>query len=297
MLLLGLGVTIACAIPLARGFLSLGWPEVDGVVSKSSEKSVARRSAVDIAYQYSVDGRTYTADRYRFRYPLAVVRSRDVHMSVGRYPVGERVKVSVNPADPADAVLEAGPDFETLIPFGLGLLLVLFGIGEARKPEPAYGIPPGIPEQRRPRYRVAKVLGVIGAAIFLFGAWYVYQGLASASWPAADGKILYSRARTGRSAETLLWYEYHVDGRRYLASNYRNGGNGTPFDDVAKEAAKRYPVGRTVTVYYDPGDPSNALLEPGLWWGNFIAPAIGMLVLFIAWVAKRFAEATAAARR
>jgi hypothetical protein len=52
--------------------------------------------------------------------------------------------------------------------------------------------------------------------------------------------------------ETLLWYEYHVDKQRYLASNYRNGGNGTPFSSVAEAAGKRYPVGRTVSVYYNP---------------------------------------------
>jgi len=90
--------------------------------------------------------------------------------------------------------------------------------------------------------------------------------------------------------ETLLWYEYHVDKQRYLASNYRNGGNGTPFSRVAEAAGKRYPVGRTVSVYYNPQNPQVAVLEPGLWWGNFVAPAFALLFLGAAWVSKRYAE-------
>ena len=71
------------------------------------------------------------------------------------------------------------------------------------------------------------------------------RSAATTSWPSANGKILYSRAQSGQHYETLLWYEYRVDGRRYVASNYRNGGNATPFRGVAQEAAKRYPAGRT----------------------------------------------------
>ena len=112
-----------------------------------------------------------------------------------------------------------------------------------------------------------------------------------------EGRIVYSHARGTRRPETLLWYEYWVGKQRYLASQYRNGGNGTPFLEVAESAAKRYPVGRSVSVYYDPGDPQIALLEPGLWWGNFVAPVFALLLLGAAWVAKRYAEIMASRKR
>jgi hypothetical protein len=50
-------------------------------------------------------------------------------------------------------------------------------------------------------------------------------------------------------------------------------------------------------VCYDPADPQRALLEPGVWWGNFVLPAIALLVLGVAWVAMKYARAVALQRR
>jgi hypothetical protein len=101
-------------------------------------------------------------------------------------------------------------------------------------------------------------------AWFVLGGYYLYHGTSSVQWPFVEGRILYSHARGGRHPETLLWYEYYVGNRRYLGSNYRNGGNVTPFLESAEAAAKQYPVGRAVPVYCNPRDPQDALIEPGV---------------------------------
>lgn len=109
----------------------------------------------------------------------------------------------------------------------------------------------GAQKKIKSRYRTAKALFVIGAGGFLWGLTTLYTAWNSRSWPTADGKISYSNARTGgRNHRLLLWYEYNVRGTRYIAENYRVGGNSSPFKDVIKAAAGRYPVGRNVTVYY-----------------------------------------------
>jgi hypothetical protein len=220
---------------------------------------------------------------------------RDVQSIVGRYPPGERVMVAVNPTDASDSVLIAGLDADSVIPLVLGLFLMLLGLGDVQKQSTAAA--PAIPMLTPPRYRLAWILGVIGAGLILFGVIALYQGIASEGWPSVGGKIMYSHARTGRNAETLLWYEYRVGDQRYVSSKYRTGGNGTPFRKVAEETAKRYPAGQVVKVYYNPHNPAEALLEPGIWWDNFAAPVMGLLILGAAWLAKKYAEAVAWRRR
>ena len=289
--LLGAAVTLGCAVPLAQGIASLSWPRVEGVITNSRDKPGYRVMGVDIGYRYTTAGETYAGDRFRFQFALTARRmpGRDVRSILGRYRVGEPVSIAVNPQDPSTSVLEPGPDFQTIIPFCLGWFLLLLGLGTIRKDEPVPPIPLP-PLGRAPRYRWAKILALAGVALFLLGAFYLYQGISSTRWPSVQGRVLYSHARGGTHPETLLWYEYSVGNRRFVASDYRNGGNATPFLTVAEAAAKRYPVGRDVPVYYNPRNPQDAVLEPGLWWGNFVAPGFALLLLGAAWIAKKYAD-------
>jgi hypothetical protein len=296
LLLLGLATTVGTAIPLLQGAYSLGWPKLDGVITSSREKPGHRVIGVDIRYQYTAAGQTFTGDRYRFAFILVRdrMRSRDVHLILGRYPPGEPVKVAVNPADPSDSVLIPGPDLETLFPFVLGLFLIVLGLGQIDRTAPLR-----VPELQPagPRYKLAIALAIIGGGLCLFGASHVYQGIASTAWPTVDGKIVYSHTRSVQHYETLLWYEYYVGNQRFLGNNYRTGGNVTLFRDVAEAAARRYPKGQTVKVYYNPMNPGEALLEPGTWWGNYVLPVLGLIVLAAAWLAKKYAEAMSLRRR
>ena len=278
-------------IPVAHGVRSLAWPRVDAVVTHSREMVRNRQLTPDIGYRYTAAGQSRSGNRYRYQSLIARPRGRDVQSIVGKHRPGDRVQVAVNPDDPEESVLFPGVDFESIVPLGLGLLLILLGIGQIRKDEARVII-----ASPRPRSRLATGLACLGWAVLLFGAWQIYRGIASTSWPAADGRVVYSHARTGSAYETMLWYEYFLDGRRYLASNYRNGGNASPLRSVAESAAKRYPEGRAVKVYYNPANPAEALLEPGVWWGNFVAPIVGAILLGAAWIAKKHAEIIASRR-
>jgi hypothetical protein len=44
----------------------------------------------------------------------------------------------------------------------------------------------------------------------------------------------------------------------------------------------------------NPSNASEAVLEPGVWYGNFILP--GLVILAVAWLAKRYADAVTACR-
>jgi hypothetical protein len=290
----GAAFAIGSGVALVRGCMSLMWPKTDGTITYSTAKNTRRTYTIDIRYRYSAGGQPHYGDRYRFQFVMTRdrMRSRDVDLVQARYPVGERVMVAVNPGDVSDAVLLPGPDFEGILWLGFGMLLMFGGLGESR-PRNEAAVVTISPGRVGPRYRTAKVLAVIGAAVFLYGARDLYEGWNSLRWPSADGRILYSHARTSGSYATVLWYEYYVTNRRYVAGNYRTGGNATPFRDVAVAAARRYPVGREIKVYYNPSQPAEALLETGVWYGNFVLPGIGVAVLAAALLAKKYAEAIA----
>ena len=291
--LLGVPLVVFSALPLLQGVQSLFWPRAAGVITYSSPKRAIRTYRLELRYRYSYGGREYMGDTYRFQFLVnrERMRSSEVDSIQARYPVGEAVQVAVNLNKPSQSVIQPGPDPTDLIWLAFGALLLLVGTGmrraEAKQPE-VQSSPPSV---QVPRYRTAKWLLAIGSLLLLYGLSELHKGWSSLSWPTVKGKVLYSRAHRGPQSHTWLWYEYSVGNTRYVCDKYRNGGNATPFDDVAIAAARRYAAGRAVTVYYKPSDPSEALLEPGVWYGNFVIPGIGLLVLGVAWVAKKYAEA------
>jgi uncharacterized protein DUF3592 len=265
---------------LVMGLWSLAWPTTDGVITYSEPYRAFRTYQVDLRYKYNYHGREYTGDVFRFTFAVDRMRSRQVDSVQARYRVGEPVQVAVNPWNPAQSVLEPGVDDGSFLWPALGSLILLAGFLPGKKERQKDVTPkaPGVAsgtsrsdsavgarKKINPRYGTAKVILVIRAGAFLWGLNTLYAGWSSRSWPTADGKIFYSSARTGgRNYRRQLWYEYNVRGTRYVAENYRVGGNRSPFKDTVKEAAERYPVGHTVKVYYNPSNPSEAVLEPGL---------------------------------
>jgi hypothetical protein len=57
----------------------------------------------------------------------------------------------------------------------------------------------------------------------------------------------------------LVIYSYSVDGAVFRSQRVRSADE--PGETAATTVA-RYPAGASVVVYYDPGNPSDALLEP-----------------------------------
>ncbi len=72
-------------------------------------------------------------------------------------------------------------------------------------------------------------------------------------------------------------YVYRVDGRRF------SGHRATLADGIiryrTKERARLYPEGQKVTVYYSPAQPSNAVLQTGIYWPGVISYYVAALIL------------------
>lgn len=88
---------------------------------------------------------------------------------------------------------------------------------------------------------------------------------AAQTWPTTTGTIGTSEARThrhsGRQSAPFphVTYTYEVNGKTYHSSNIMPGGEIGGLN--VQSTLARYPQGAQVTVYYDPQNPKDAVLE------------------------------------
>ncbi len=138
LILAGVGLMIFGVVFLINANASRGWPSVQGQVQnvsvvKNSTSGTQGSYHYAVTYVYQVDGRPYTGDRYSLgqgsrasqRYPS---RSEARTASRRNYPMGSPVDVYYDPADPASAVLKAGPNWATFGPLLIGLIFIPGGI-------------------------------------------------------------------------------------------------------------------------------------------------------------------------
>jgi hypothetical protein len=144
---------------------------------------------------------------------------------------------------------------------------------------------------------VAVVLGVIALVFVLkaLAAWR--QAGASQSWPSTTGTVLSaSIARSPRRGTTgggsfypVVTYEYTVNGQRLMGNRISFGAQmGSGIRSWAESRAANYPVGNPVPVYYNPANPTDAVLERSAsgGWGNLLI--VGVLVVAIVILLTRF---------
>src|SRR4051794_31954462 len=95
---------------------------------------------------------------------------------------------------------------------------------------------------------------------------------ASKRWPAANGRILSSDVTSHRSLdsngthttiyEPQVVYEYAANGQTYRSKEISFGAiSGMSGSGWAEGIAGKYPMGSAVQVFYNPGNPSQAVLE------------------------------------
>jgi hypothetical protein len=114
---------------------------------------------------------------------------------------------------------------------------------------------------------------VILNVVFLAVIYFMRRKMAVVrQWPSTMGTVMASTlewrssSEGGSTAYPVVQYSYQVNGRAYqsykLAPGPEVGGTG------AKKVVARYPAGAQVMVFYDPQNPSDAVLErkaPAQW--------------------------------
>ena len=113
-------------------------------------------------------------------------------------------------------------------------------------------------------------LGIFGGI-----GYYIYKSsqkaksvqLAAQSWLSTTGQVVLSRVEvSGGDTTTVsprIVYQYQVGAQTYQSEVIRAGSQffGTTTSRQAYDTVDRYPVGATVTVYYNPANPAAAALE------------------------------------
>jgi len=110
-------------------------------------------------------------------------------------------------------------------------------------------------------------------AVFLTIIFFMRKKMAAVSqWPSTLGTVMMSKIEwrsssdSGSTAYPVVQYSYQVNGQAYqsykLAPGPELGGTG------ANKVVARYPAGAQVMVFYNPQNPSEAVLErkaPAQW--------------------------------
>lgn len=99
---------------------------------------------------------------------------------------------------------------------------------------------------------------LMGAVLIIFGMVSQYQQRQVKAWVETKGNITHSDfVDDSEGGRLTIEYEYSVAGMRFQSTRL------APAFMLynAREMANKYPVGAAVTVYYNPDNPKEAVLE------------------------------------
>jgi hypothetical protein len=275
------------------------WNKVEGVITVSRVEQPSEHVSDDlndaspvVRYRYRVGGQDLESDRIAIGGQPIMTRVLAGKL-IGRYPVGARVDVHIDPNDPKSALLEPAQQgnlsalLAFIIVFGLiAAILVAHSIAGhvlyTSNGAPLFAFP-------------LPILALLGA---VFGVVAFVRGrrLASAStrWPTVAGIVTNSGVieeaieDKGNDDKSFIRkiYRYQVDlryayqvGKRDFVGTSASWGWTAIYGlrELAEKAASQYRQGQPVTVYYDPEQPGNAVLEPDNRQGS-LAPLIAAII-------------------
>jgi hypothetical protein len=126
---------------------------------------------------------------------------------------------------------------------------------------------------------------LVGVGDFVIIHFTVRQFLAR-NFSTARGRIVFSQVTQRRILRggITIRYVYSINGRNYGGSRYR-------YDDHSlamrwEEAVKKFPDHAQTTVYFDPNDPRDSLLSPGVGGGDLLLLLLSApvnVVLLLLW--------------
>ncbi len=123
-----------------------------------------------------------------------------------------------------------------------------------------------------------------GAAVLIYGIGLIRDVRTCTQWPQVPGKIIsadvqvVAKEKNRTSYAPNITYRYIVGGKSYESSRITLVPRNTTSLSAVQAMLTPYPIGGVTTVFHDPADPGNAVLDTtqaGTEW----AYAIGGILL------------------
>ena len=123
-------------------------------------------------------------------------------------------------------------------------------------------------------------LFIFEGIVTLAGLKLINDARESLHWPNTEGVITQSFMNWDKDRQHYadIKYSFVVAGETITGFQIST----REFNTSSEELLKEYPVGKKVTVYYDPDDPYNCYLEPGYSWQSYQAFVLGVIILLVA---------------
>ncbi len=134
----------------------------------------------------------------------------------------------------------------------------------------------------------------VGIGLAWWGKGMLNEAKASKNWPSVQGTVIHSsvtsykstsgsgsKKRTTTMYKPNITYRYKVAGQKHIGNKVSMSDGGSSSTSYAKKAMKKYPSGATVSVYYDPVLPADAVLEPGATLVSYVPFWFGLVFAFI----------------
>lgn len=141
----------------------------------------------------------------------------------------------------------------------------------------------------------------IGVTLGLFvGKPELDAAKASESWVTTEGTVVESRVQQGnggkrnrKSSSTyrpVIVFEYEVEGKNWTSNRPWFGSQiATDNRAMVQGFVDECPKGKVVTVYYDPENPAEAVLQPGASISSYFMVAFGAVFAMVGGVMVFFA--------
>jgi hypothetical protein len=112
------------------------------------------------------------------------------------------------------------------------------------------------------------ILGGLGYFLYKRNQQSMAYRQSAQAWQSVTGTIMMSSVQSSHSSGSystypVVVYQYEVRGQRYQSQRIKAGEQflNVRISGQAEATVQKYPIGSTVTVYYNPSNPAESVLE------------------------------------